>query len=95
VKITFTCHECGKETEVDYTPSIPAKINCRMEDSQPEQPFTFEPTFCHYCNTEFNSAEVDGQTQDKAESDRDDYWDNLRQFKKDESYERREANDVY
>ena len=77
ITITITCPECEEDTEVNCTPSIPARINCRMEDSVPKTPASFEPNYCSNpnCNREFDEALLEEIAKDKAESDEDDYFD--------------------
>ncbi len=75
VKFIIECLECGEEIEIDFTPRVPARINCRMEDSCPEQPESFDPANCPKCGVEIDSAKVNELAEDKDQSDKDDYWD--------------------
>lgn len=75
MKLIIECLGCGEEIEIDFTPRLPARINCRMEDSYPEQSSSFDPANCPKCEWEIDSAQVNELAEDKEQSDRDDYWD--------------------
>jgi len=77
MKIIIQCKECGEDIEVDYSPEIPAKINCSMEDSLPSQEASCDPAYCPNCNSDLDIGVVSEEAESKDEAEREDYYDRL------------------
>jgi len=77
MKIIIQCKECEKDIEVDYSPEIPAKINCSMEKSFPAQEASCDPACCPNCNSDIDMEIVSEEAESKDEAEREDYYDRL------------------
>ncbi len=77
MQLIIQCEECGEDIEVDYSPEIPAKINCSMEKSFPTQEASCDPAYCPHCNSDLDIAKIAEEAKSKDESEREDYYDRL------------------
>lgn len=64
-RIDYVCPDCEHEFEVDVTFPIPAKTNCRVEDSYPEEPGEVDPQECPECGKEVDKQSAIEDAGDK------------------------------